>query len=164
MKVLLLEDVDNVGLAGSIVSVADGYARNYLFPRRLAKLATEGSVKQADQILKAGDRKRAREKGVAQELANQIEGTTLTFTARAGETGKLYGSITTSDIAEALEKELGQEVDRRKIDSEPLRQLGEHSVDIRLMADVSATIKVNVVPEDGEEEEHASPVEAIEEE
>jgi large subunit ribosomal protein L9 len=150
MKVLLLEDVDNLGLAGDIVTVADGHGRNYLIPRGLAKVASPGTLKQADQIRKTGERKRARQVAGAQALAQRIEGLTLSFRARAGETGKLYGSITTADLAEAMERELGQELDRRKIISDPLRQLGEHSLQVRLMTDVSATLKVLIEPEEDE--------------
>jgi large subunit ribosomal protein L9 len=150
MKVLLLEDVDNLGLAGRVVTVADGYARNYLIPRELARAASKGALKQTEQIRKAGERKRARLTADAQALAQRIEGLTLTFQARAGEKGKLYGSITTADLAEAVERELGQELDRRKIISDPLRQLGDHAVQIRLMHDVSATLNVIIEPEGGE--------------
>jgi large subunit ribosomal protein L9 len=153
MKVLLLEDVDNLGLAGQVVTVADGYGRNYLIPRGLAKVATKGTLKQADQVRKAGERKRARQLADAQGLARRIEGLTLTFQARAGEKGKLYGSITTADMAQRLEGELGQEFDRRKIISDSLRQIGEHSVQIRLMTDVSASLKVVIEPEGGQVEE-----------
>ncbi len=163
MKVLLLEDVINLGLAGDVVTVADGYGRNYLIPRGLAKVATPGALKEADQIRKAGERTRARQLASAQDLAGRIEGLTLTFTARAGETGKLYGSVTTADLAEAVERELGQELDRRKIISDPLRQLGEHSVEVRLMTDVSANLKVVIEPEEAEEievpEELRAPIE-----
>jgi large subunit ribosomal protein L9 len=151
MKVLLLEDVDNLGLAGKIVTVADGYARNYLFPRNLAKPATEGAVREAEQIQRAGERKRAKLKGAAEDLARVIEATSLSFTARAGETGKLYGSITTTDIAEALSEKLGQEIDRRKIVTEPLRQLGAHEVELHLLAGVTAKLPVTVEAEAEEE-------------
>jgi large subunit ribosomal protein L9 len=153
MKVLLLEDVDNLGLAGQVVTVADGYGRNYLIPRGLAKVASKGALKQADQVRKAGERKRARQLADAEDLARRIEGLTLTFQARAGEKGKLYGSITTADMVHGLERELGQEFDRRKIISDPLRQIGEHSVQIRLMTDVSASLKVVIEPEGGQVEE-----------
>lgn len=168
MNILLLEDVDKLGLAGSVVTVADGYGRNYLIPRGMAKLATEGALKQADQIRVAGERKRTRELSDAQALAQRIEEVTLTFQARAGEKGKLYGSITTADLAEALEDQLGQEFDRRKIISDPLRQLGEHLVEIRLMVGVTATLKVIIESEDGEElevpEELLAPIEDEEDE
>jgi large subunit ribosomal protein L9 len=151
MKILLLEDVDNLGLAGSVVTVADGYGRNYLIPRGMAQLATEGALKQADQIRVAGERKRTRELSDAQALGQRIEEVTLTFQARAGEKGKLYGSITTADLAEALEDKLGQEFDRRRINTDPLRELGEHNVEIRLMVGVTASLKVIIESEDGEE-------------
>jgi large subunit ribosomal protein L9 len=163
MKVLLIEDVDNLGLAGSVVDVADGYGRNYLIPRGMAKLATSGALKQADQIRVAGERKRSRELADAEAIARRIESLTLTFKARAGEKGKLYGSITTTDLAEELERELGQEIDRRKIVTDPLRQLGEHSVEVRLMVGVSATFNAIIEPEEDEElevpEELIAPIE-----
>ena len=150
MKVLLLEDVDKLGLAGKVVTVSDGYARNYLLPRGLAKVAGPGALQQAEQVRKSGERKRAQLMSDAQVQAQRIEGVTLTFRARAGDKGKLYGSITTAELAEALGRELGQEFDRRKIDSDPLRQVGEHAVPVRLMADVSATLKVVIEAEGGE--------------
>jgi large subunit ribosomal protein L9 len=147
MKVLLLEDVHNLGLAGKVVSVADGYARNYLMPRKLAKAVDEGSVREIEQVRQAGERKRAREMSAAQLLAKQMEAVALKFQARAGETGKLYGSITPADIATALEQAVGQPVDRRKIECDPLRQLGDHEITVRLLADVSATVKVTIEPD-----------------
>ena len=153
MKVLLLDDVHNLGDAGDVVKVADVYGRNYLLRRGLAKLASEGAVQEADQIRKSAERKRDRERAEAKDLAKRIEGLTLTFQARAGEKGKLYGSITSGDLAEALERELGQEIDRRKIVSDPLRQVGEHAVQVRLMSEVSATIKVVIQAEGGVQEE-----------
>jgi large subunit ribosomal protein L9 len=158
MKVLLLKDVDNLGSAGDVVTISDGYGRNYLIPRRLAKMATKGTVQEANQIRKVGERKRARELEDAQALARRIEGLTLTFQARAGEKGKLYGSITPAEMAESLERELGQEIDRRKIVADPLRQVGEHLVAVRLMGDVSATLKV-IIQAEGE----AAPGQAQEE-
>ncbi len=162
MKILLLEDIDNLGQAGDVLNVADGYGRNFLLPRKLAKVATAGSLKETEQIRRAGERKRDREMGAATDLARQIDGITITFRARAGETGKLYGSITTGDLAEALEKEIDQEVDRRKIVTEPLRQLGEQTIEIRLMTDVTARFTAIVEPE-GELEPERLPEEEYEE-
>ncbi len=161
MKVLLLEDVDKLGLAGKVVTVSDGYARNYLLPRRLAKVASPGALQQAEQVRKSGERKRAQLMSDAQAQAQRIAGVTLTFRARAGDKGKLYGSITTAELAEALGRELGLEFDRRKIDSDPLRQVGEHAVPVRLMADVSATFKV-VIEAEGVEPAAAEAAEAPE--
>lgn len=147
MRVLLLEDVEKLGHAGNVVSVADGYARNYLIPRRLGKRVTEGSVKEIEQVRHAAERKRARQLSTAQDLARKIDGLALTFHARAGDKGKLYGSITTADVASAIEQQTGVPVDRRKIVGEPLRQVGEHTVEVHLMADVIARVKVIVEPE-----------------
>ncbi len=148
VKVLLLEDVENLGHAGSVVSVADGYARNFLIPRKLARSMTEGSLKEIETLRQATERKRQRQLNDAQELARRLDGLTLTFRARAGEKGKLYGSITTADLAAALQERIGQEVDRRKIIAQPLRQLGQHEVEIHLMANVVAKINVVIEPEE----------------
>lgn len=147
MKVLLLEDVPKLGPAGHVITVADGYARNYLIPRKLAKPITAGSLQEIEHVREMGARRRARQVAAAQELAHRIESVTLRFQARAGDTGKLYGSITPADIAAALTQTLGHEIDRRKIECDPLRQLGEHMVPIRLGADVSAQVKVVIDPE-----------------
>jgi len=162
MKILLLEDIDNLGQAGDVLNVADGYGRNFLLPRKLAKVATAGSLKETEQIRRAGERKRDREIWAATDLARQINGITLTFRARAGETGKLYGSVTTGDLSEALEKEIDQEVDRRKIATEPLRELGEYTIEVRLMVDVTAKFTAIVEPE-GELEPERLPEEEYEE-
>jgi large subunit ribosomal protein L9 len=150
MKVLLLEDVHNLGLAGKVVPVADGYARNFLIPRKMAKPVDEGSVHEIEQARQAGERKRARQMSAAQELAQRIEAVTLKFQARAGETGKLYGSITPADIATSLEAAIGQPIDRRKIECDPLRQLGEHRVTVRLLTDVAPQVNVLIEPEEPE--------------
>lgn len=150
MKVILLEPVPNQGEAGDIIDVAPGYARNYLFPRELAIAATPGAVKQVRMEQKAQARRDARLTREAEALAEQIEGLTLTFEAKAGPTGRLYGSVTTSDIAEALAKEIDEEIDRRKITSDPLREVGEHAVEVQVSSDITAELHVVVYPEGGE--------------
>ncbi len=155
VKVLLLEDVENLGHAGSVVSVADGYARNFLIPRKLARSVTEGSLKEIETLRQAAERKRQRQLNDAQELARRLDGLTLTFRARAGEKGKLYGSITTADLAAALQERIGHEIDRRKIISQPLRQLGQHEVEIHLMANVVARVNVVIEPEEATASETA---------
>jgi len=148
MKVLLLQDVDNLGLAGDVVKVAPGYGRNYLMPQKLAVLATPGAIKQAVSIRQAGEIKRAREKADAEATANQIRGKILVFERRAGNRGQLYGSVTVTDIARELGNKVGLEIDRRKISlPEPLRTLGEWDVTVRLMIGVSATVHVVIIPE-----------------
>jgi large subunit ribosomal protein L9 len=139
---------------GEVVSVSDGYARNYLLRRGLAKAATPGEIKQAKQHLRTAVRKAQRELSDAQAMAEQLSDMTLVFQARAGEGTKLYGSITSGDIAERLSAELGREFDRRKIHlDESLRQLGTHQVPIRLMADIVPEITVVIEREQEAEAE-----------
>lgn len=149
MKVILIEDVPGLGKIGEVKNVAPGYARNYLIPRGLAVVATPGAVQEWRARLKARMEREAREAEKASELAERISGLTLTFQAKAGPTGRLYGSVTTSDIAEALGRELGLEIDRRKIESDPLREVGEHTVIVRLARDTRAALRV-VVEAEGE--------------
>jgi len=145
MKVLLLRDHDKLGKAGDVKNVADGYARNYLLPRGLAVLASPGALKQADSIRKSEEKRRAQLHAEAEAVANQLTGTTLTFRALAGETGKLYGSITTGDIVEAIKRDKGIELDKRKVElREPLRSLGTHTVPVRLAHDLVPTVTVVV--------------------
>jgi large subunit ribosomal protein L9 len=147
MKVLLLRDHAKLGKAGTVKNVADGYARNYLIPRGLAVLATEGALKQADTIRNAEDKRQAKLFAEAQAVANQLAGATLTFRALAGETGKLYGSITAHDIAQAIQAEKGIELDKRKIElREPLRTLGTHSVPVRLSGELAPEVTVVIEP------------------
>lgn len=150
MKVLLIEDVDNLGYAGDVKTVANGYGRNYLIPQRLAVLATPGALKQAETIRKAAEKRRAHEKEDAEAIASQLVGLELLFERRAGETGKLYGSVTSADIAEAIEAKTGIALDKRKVAlPEPIRNLGEQEVLIKLMIEVKTTIKVEVLPQGG---------------
>jgi large subunit ribosomal protein L9 len=154
MKVLLLRDHDKLGKAGDVKNVADGYARNYLIPRGLAVLATQGALKQAATIRKAEEKRQAKLFAEAEAVANQLTGTTLTFRALAGETGKLYGSITTNDIVEAIQREKGIAVDKRRIElREPLRSLGTHTVPIRLASDLVPSVTVVIEPEVTEAEQ-----------
>jgi len=148
MDVLLLQDVDNLGLAGDAVKVKPGYARNYLIPQRLAMLATTGALKQAEAIRKAGEVRRAREKADAEAIVNQIQDVLLVFERRAGERGQLYGSVTVAEIAKALSEKVEIEIDRRKIRlPEPLRALGDYDVTVRLMVEVSTNIRVAIIQE-----------------
>lgn len=149
MKVLLLKDVYKLGHAGDIKKVADGFGRNYLLPQGIAILATSGAVKQAEHIrTKANTTREAlnKEKG---GLAEQITNVVLTFTSKAGETGKLYGSITNIMIAESLSQKLGTEIDRHQVDVQPIRTLGEHKAVVRLTVDLNPEVKV-IVSREGE--------------
>ena len=146
MKIVLRDDVDNLGKKGDLVDVADGYARNYLVPRGLALKASAGSQKQADAMRRNREARDRREREAAQALAAQFEGRTITIEARAGGEGRLFGSVTATDIAEAVQSQTGAEIDRRKLAlDEPLKELGGVDVQVRLHPDVVATVHVDVV-------------------
>jgi large subunit ribosomal protein L9 len=148
MKVLLTEDVINLGQAGEIHAVAGGYARNFLMPRGFAVLATKSALKQAEDIRQAGMRKRAQERENAEAQAEVIRGTKLLFPARAGERDRLYGSVTNAEIAERLSAEVGFEIDRRKLQlDQAIRELGIYDLEIRLVPEVSAIFQVGVARE-----------------
>ena len=163
MKVLLLKDVYKLGRAGEIKRVAAGYGRNYLLPQRLAVLATEGATRQAEKIRKSAEKERARLNEELGSLAEQLQDLKLAFPMKAGETDKLYGSVTTSMIAEAIEEELGTEIDRRDIDSEPIKSLGVHTAAIRLTIDLVPEVTI-LVHRESEPPESAYEIEAEEEE
>lgn len=150
MNVLLKKDIEGLGEAGDIKKVADGYARNFLFPQGLAVAADKGVTKQANQIKAATERRRQREHQAASSFAEKLQALTLTFTARAADTDRLFGSITAADIALAVEQATGQELDKRHIQLEhPIRLLGTHQVPVRLMAGVVPEVTV-VVEREGE--------------
>jgi large subunit ribosomal protein L9 len=165
MKVLLLKDVYKLGRAGDVKRVADGYGRNYLLPHGMAVLATSEALKMAERIRDKANIQRAIINQEMDAVAKQITGLTLTFPARASETGKLYGSITTQMIADAIKAKSGVEVARRQVDSQPLRMLGEYKVQIRLTVDLIPTIDV-IVYREGEAvnlpSAKAEPQEAVE--
>jgi large subunit ribosomal protein L9 len=145
MQVLLMQNVPGIGNAGDVKKVADGYARNYLLPRKLAVVASDGALKQAEAVKQAVVRREAKTRGEAEELAKLIEKVTLTFHAKAGEGDRLFGSITSGDIVEALAREKGITVDKRKIElTSPLKELGTHQVAIKLHPEVSAKVMVVV--------------------
>ena len=159
MKVLLKEDVDNLGLAGEVHEVAAGFGRNYLIPQGFAVKASPGAMNQATVWRKKAEARRAQIRAEYEALAAKIEGVTLNFTARAGDSGKLYGSITTAQIADALNETMGLDIDRRKVGVDPLRQLGEHKVVVRLSGDIHPSVTVIIESEGGEPEvEAAAPV------
>jgi large subunit ribosomal protein L9 len=148
MEVILREQIEKLGNRGEVVRVADGYARNFLLPRRLAVPATEANKKIVEQERMAHVRREAKEKGEAEDLAKMLNKVTVTFTQKAGDMDQLFGSVTAKDIAEALAKQ-DFAIDRRKIHlDEPIKQLGEHKVTLRLYHDVSAEIQVNVIREE----------------
>jgi large subunit ribosomal protein L9 len=145
--VILREDVKSLGKAGELVRVKPGYARNYLLPRGLAFEATEGNKKRIAAETRARGARDQAERAEAERFAAALGAISLTLTGKAGEEGKLFGSITAQDIAEALAAQ-GQQVDRRRIELEhPIKTLGHHTVGVRLHADVHAEVRVSVVPE-----------------
>ena len=162
MRVLLLKDVYKLGRAGDVKKVADGYGRNYLFPKALAVLATPGAVKQADRIRSAGETQRSQLNQELGGVAEKIGGLTLVFPAKAGETGKLYGSITTAVLAEAIQRETGFAADRRQIDCQPIKTLGVHPARLRLTIDLVPAFKV-IVHREGESVESAYKAEVAKE-
>ena len=151
MEVILKEDVAKLGHRGDVVKVAEGYGRNYLLPRKLAIEATAGNKAVIEQMKQSAVRRSAIEKADSEALSKQLEAVTLTFARKAGEKDHLFGSVTSSDIAEALEQK-GFNIDRRKIQlHEPLKSIGEFDVPIRLHRDVTSRIKVTVEKEGGAE-------------
>jgi large subunit ribosomal protein L9 len=148
MKVLLRADVAEVGKKGDIVDVADGYARNYLVPKGLALKASPGVAKQATAMRRSRDIKDARDRGAAEEIAKLLVARTITVPARAGAEGRLFGSITTTDIVTAVHDQAGVDLDRRKLAlDEPIKSVGVHQVPVKLHVDVEFPITVEVVAE-----------------
>ena len=149
MKVLLTKDVYKLGRAGDIKKVADGYGRNYLLPQGLAVIATAGAIKQSEKIRSQAEVTRAQMNSELKDLADQIKGLTLVFAGKAGETGKLYGSITTQDVATAVQEKTRYEVKKSQVDMQPIRNLGEFTAHIRLTMDLVPEVKI-IVHRDGE--------------
>jgi large subunit ribosomal protein L9 len=147
LKIVLREHVEHLGDRGEIVSVAAGYARNYLIPKRLAVEATPGNLKVIEQQRRVFALKEAREVGEAEKMAERLAAIELSVTKKAGESGTLYGSVTTSEIAEMLVS-AGVEVDRRRIHlTEPIKSLGDYEIPIKVYRQISGTIKLHVVTE-----------------
>lgn len=148
MKVLLRDDVANLGEKGDLVDVADGYARNYLVPRGLAIRASRGATKQAESMRRARALREERDIESANELARRLGSVPVRITVHAGEGGRLFGSVTNTDLAVAVAEQLHVEVDRRVIElSDPIKELGDTEVTARLHPEVLATIRVSVVAE-----------------
>lgn len=145
MKVILRADVDRVGKKGDILEVADGYARNFLVPNGLAMKASDGAKAQADAMRRSRDVKDATERSAAEDVARQLVPQVINVSARAGGEGKLFGSITTIDVVEAVQAQTGIELDRRKVHlDEPIREVGTHRVTVKLHSDVEFPVTVEV--------------------
>jgi large subunit ribosomal protein L9 len=150
MEVILLNDVEKVGLRGEVVNVARGYARNYLLPRRLAEVATPAKVAELQKRDQQRARHEARSFEQAQEMAKTLEQTELRFDVKAGPTGSLFGSVTPTDIADEIWRVRKIRVDRRKIGIDTIKRIGRHEVPIELFQDVDVVVRATVVPEGGE--------------
>ena len=151
MKIILQKTVDRLGDPGDVAEVADGYARNYLIPRGLAVKAEKGTVRHAESLKRAHEVRTSAQKGDFEALAARIIQTPVVVTARAGEEGKLFGSVTSADIAEALSAQAGVPIDRRDVHlDEPIRSIGTHEVTVHLHPEVDPVITVEVRPVDGQ--------------
>ncbi len=148
MQVILLQDLYKHGVAGEVVKVADGFARNYLIPRKMAVAATNSALRQTETIRENVEARKAQYNNMLNDLARQIDGRELIFGRRAASTGKLFGSVTTQEIADELERETGVDINRRRISQQSLREVGTHAVPVRLGTEFAPTLTVTIVPED----------------
>ena len=147
MRIVLRDDIDNVGKKGDIIDVADGFARNYLIPKGKAIAATKGVQAQADAMRRSRDKKDQSDRESAEVVARTLVPTVITITAKAGAEGKLFGSVTTADLTDAVLSQTGVELDRRRIHlDEPIRSVGTHEIPVKLHADVEFRLTVEVAP------------------
>lgn len=147
LKVILLQDVKGLGKKGAVIEVAEGYGRNFLLPRGLASAASGGAMKSLEQEKERERLRLVRLREEAQALAKRLEGIKVTLPARVGEGGRLFGSITAKDVADALRQSAGLDLDKRKVETEAIKTLGEHQVTVKLHPDVTAQVTVVVVEE-----------------
>lgn len=145
VQVVLMEDLPNVGASGQLVQVKPGFARNFLVPRGLAAMATKDNVKRIEHEKRVAVARAAKQRVAAQQLAGKLDGVVVSMTAQVGEENRLFGSVTSRDVSEALAQK-GFEVDRRKIVMDTIKELGTHTASVKIAAGVSATIKIDVVP------------------
>ena len=148
MKVILLQDLYKHGVAGEVVKVADGFARNFLIPRKMAIQASESALRRTENVRKNVDARKAQYSNMLNDLGRQIDGAELIFGRRAATTGKLFGSVTTQEIADELDRVTGVDINRRRISQQSLREIGTHEVPVRLGTEVSPLLKITIIPED----------------
>ncbi len=147
MKVILLKDVRNMGKRDEIINVSDGYARNFLFPQKLAAEATPGALKEIERKRAAQDAREAEKRAEAMAKAELLKNKVITLEAKCGEKGRLYGSVTSAEVAEALEKQYGIQADKRKMDiGDPIREIGVREISVWLYSGITTKMKLNVVP------------------
>lgn len=148
MKVILKRDVKGVGKAHEVKTVSDGYARNFLIPRGLAEPATDGAIQEASAFTASQQERAERMRAQSEALAEKIKATSVALTVKAGETGRLYGSITAADVAKAASRSLGEKLDKRNLQMvRPIRQTGKHLIDVKLPGGIRAQLTVNVTTE-----------------
>ncbi|WP_055669956.1 50S ribosomal protein L9 [Desnuesiella massiliensis] len=147
MKVILLADIKSVGKKGDVINTSDGYARNYLFPRKLAQEATEENLHIINAKKENERRKKVAEMEEAQALAEQLKGKELKLVVKTGESGRLFGAITSKDIAELIKKQFNVNIDKKKIVMDTLKQTGTYDIELKIYPEVSSKIKVVIVPE-----------------
>ena len=148
MKVILLQDLYKHGVAGEVVKVADGFARNYLIPRKMAIQASESALRRTENVRKNVEARKAQYNNMLNDLGRQIDGVELIFGRRAASTGKLFGSVTTQEIADELDRVTSVDINRRRISQQSLREIGTHQVPVRLGTEVSPMLTITIVPED----------------
>ncbi len=148
MQVILLQDLYKHGVAGEVVKVADGFARNYLIPRKIAVQATSSALRQTEAVRENVEARKAQYNNMLNELAHQIDGVELIFGRRAASTGKLFGSVTTQEIADELDRVTSVDINRRRISQQSLREVGTHQVPVRLGTEIAPTLTITIVPED----------------
>lgn len=148
MKVILLQDLYKHGVAGEVVKVADGFARNYLIPRKIAIQASESALRRTENVRKNVEARKAQYNNMLNDLGRQIDGVELIFGRRAASTGKLFGSVTTQEIADELDRVTSVDINRRRISQQSLREIGTHQVPVRLGTEVSPMLTITIVPED----------------
>ncbi len=152
MKVILADDVDNLGNKGDVISVADGYARNFLIPKGKALFATKGALRQAELMTKARVEREQKAKEAAAAKVADLASSPVYISARAGEGGRLFGSVTKSDVARGIEEQLGEVIDRHNVIlDDPIRVLGTHQVEVKLHDEVNALVTVEVIPHEEDE-------------
>ena len=148
MKVILLQDLYKHGVAGEVVKVADGFARNFLIPRKVAIQASDSALRRTENVRKNVEARKAQYNNMLNDLARQIDGVELIFGRRAASTGKLFGSVTTQEIADELDRAKDIDINRRRISQQAIREIGTHKVPVRLGNEISPALVITVVPED----------------
>lgn len=151
MEVLMINNVPRVGRKGQIIKVAEGYARNYLFPRNFAIPATEGAKKHLDLMKTSWENQAMRERKAFEDMAGKLEGMLLKITKRAGDKGRLFGSVTSQELSDEIKRQAGLEIDKKLVVADHIKEIGEHPITIRFTGEVKAHLKVVVAPEEAEQ-------------